>query len=333
MYAIGVDIGGTKCAVCLGEGADGEMRVVHRASARRTADYSPEEMLRALLADADECLAHLPFRESAHGVGISCGGPLDSRKGLILSPPNLPGWDRIEAVRRFSEGTGLPAWLCNDANAGALAEWRYGAGRGCRDMIFITFGTGFGAGLILNGALYEGAGGAAGEVGHLRAEAHGPSGYGKIGSFEGFCSGGGIAQLARTMALREIQTGRPPLFCPGVAGLEDLTAESVARAALAGDTTALEVFEQSGVELGRALSLLIDLFNPERIVIGGIFARCRGLLWSAAKRVIEREALPDSARACQVLPAELSESVGDVAALAVAEYYGGRREQREGADG
>ncbi len=320
MYAVGVDIGGTKCAVSLGESTADSLRVLHRASPRRSAGRAPMEMLRDLLDDVRDCLARLPEGASACGIGISCGGPLDSRAGLILSPPNLPGWDRIEVVSWFERETGLPAWLCNDADAGALAEWRHGAGRGCRDMIFITCGTGFGAGLVLNGALYEGASGAAGEIGHVRAETHGPTGYGKVGSYEGFCSGGGIAQVARTLALREIQAGRPPSFCRGPREVEGLTAESAARAARAGDPVALEVFELSGGMLGRALATLIDLLNPERIVIGGIFARCRDLLWPAAERVIGREALPGSAAACEVLPAELSESIGDMAALTVAEY-------------
>lgn len=327
MYAIGVDIGGTKCAVCLGKGRGDTLRIVHKCEPRKTAEYSPAEMLDALLADVRECGARIPARETVIGTGISCGNPLDSRAGLILSPPNLPGWDRIEVVDWFRRGTGLPAWLCNDANAGALAEWRYGAGRGCEHMIFLTFGTGFGAGLILNGGLYSGACDAAGETGHVRIAAHGPVGYGKIGSYEAFCSGGGIAQIARTFALRDIQNGKPSAMCPDVAGLEALTAASAARAAREGDPTAKEVFELSGAQLGRALAMLIDLFNPERIVVGGIFSRCRDLIWPAAERVIMEEALPDSRKACTVLPCELSESIGDMAALSVAVYYweqGGR---------
>ncbi len=321
MYAIGVDIGGTKCAVCLGKAGGDTLRIVHKCEPRKTAEHSPAEMLDGLLVDVRECGARIPAGETVAGIGISCGNPLDSQAGLILSPPNLPGWDRIEVVDRFRNETGLPAWLCNDANAGALAEWRYGAGRGCEHMIFLTFGTGFGAGLILNGRLYAGACDAAGETGHVRIASHGPVGYGKIGSYEAFCSGGGIAQIARTYALRDIQNGKPSVLCPDVAGLESLTAESAARAAREGDPTAKEVFELSGAQLGRALAMLIDLFNPERIVVAGIFSRCRDLIWPAAERVIVEEALSDSRKACTVLPCELSESVGDMAALSVAVYY------------
>jgi glucokinase len=321
MYALGVDIGGTKCAVCLGEENGDELRIVHRMNPRKTAEYSPEGMLAALLVDVRKCLELVPAGEPVAGIGVSCGNPLDSCAGLILSPPNLPGWDNIAVVEHFTRSTGLSSWLCNDANAGALAEWRFGAGRGCEHMIFLTFGTGFGAGLILNGRLYSGACDAAGETGHVRIAAHGPSGYGKIGSLEAFCSGGGIAQLARTFALREMQNGRPPRFCPDSGVLESLTAEKVGRAAKEGDPAAKEVFEFSGEQLGKGLSLLIDLFNPERIVIGGIFSRCRDLLWPAAERVIRAEALPASWKVCEVLPCELGESIGDMAALAVAVYH------------
>ena len=165
MYLAGVDIGGTKCAACIGR-ADGEqVEVLCRAVPRATREYTPAGMLEALAGDLRDCLAALPAWERAEGVGISCGGPLDSRAGIVLSPPNLSGWDAVPAAKILSERTGLPAWLCNDANAGALAEWQYGAGRGCRDLVFLTFGTGLGAGLILGGRLYEGASGMAGELG------------------------------------------------------------------------------------------------------------------------------------------------------------------------
>lgn len=250
MYAIGVDIGGTKCAVSFGKIEEGKLRILSKKEPRRTAGCPPAEMLGMLLEDVKECLMLLPEGKNAAGIGISCGNPLDSCRGMILSPPNLPGWDRIAVVDYFVQATGLKAWLCNDANAGALAEWRFGAGRGCDHMIFLTFGTGFGAGLILNSRLYEGANNSAGEIGHLRVADFGPAGYGKIGSLEGFCSGGGIAQLARTFALRDIQRGRPSALCPNREKLENMTAEKVGLAASAGDPTALEILEHTGMWLG-----------------------------------------------------------------------------------
>ena len=132
-------------------------------------------------------------------IGISCGGPLDSKKGIIFSPPNLPGWDNVPITRILSDEFGVETALQNDANACALAEWLMGAERGHSNMIFLTFGTGMGAGLILNGRLYSGTNDLGGEVGHIRLAKTGPVGFGKAGSFEGFCSGGGIAQLAKSI--------------------------------------------------------------------------------------------------------------------------------------
>ena len=147
------------------------------------------------------------------GIGVSCGGPLNSETGVILSPPHLPGWDRVPIVEWLTREFQVRARLQNDANAGALAEWRYGSGRGLRNVIFCTFGTGFGAGLVLNGRLYTGTNDMAGEVGHVRLRSDGPVGYGKRGSVDGCCSGSGIAQLARQYILEEWQQGKSVAFC------------------------------------------------------------------------------------------------------------------------
>ena len=222
------------------------------------------------------------------------------------------------------ERYGVPAALQNDANAAALAEWRWGAGRGCRNVIFLTFGTGMGAGLILDGRLYSGTNDLAGEVGHIRLEADGPLGYGKAGSFEGFCSGGGIARLAAQMAAAEIGAGRPPAFCPSLADLAAVTTEKVAEAAHRGDLLAKQVFEIAARELGRGLAILVDVLNPERIVIGSIYARQMDLLREKMLESLRQEALPGALAVCQVVPAGLGEAVGDLASLSVALEVVGR---------
>ena len=247
------------------------------------------------------------------GAGVSTGGPLDRERGVLLNPPNLPGWSGASWTERIAEALGAPAYMENDANACALAEWRWGAGQGCRSMAFLTFGTGLGAGLILDGRLYRGACGMAGELGHWRLSDYGPTGYGKEGSFEGFCSGGGIRQLAETLALRERQKGAPVHMGPG-----PLTARVVAQAAAEGDPLALEVLDHVARQLGRGLALLVDLLNPECIVIGSVYARCEGLLRGGMLRALEREALPASLAACRILPAALGDRIGDFAALAIA---------------
>ena len=316
----GIDIGGTKCAVCLGEvdsAAPGNPPPRILAKRRFPTPGTPAQAMQAILQSLEALLDGLG-RPVLAAVGVSCGGPLDSCRGLILSPPNLPGWDHIDVLTPFRERFKVPAALQNDANACALAEWKWGAGRGCRNMVFLTFGTGMGAGLILDGRLYSGTNDLAGEVGHIRLEQDGPVGYGKAGSFEGFCSGGGIAHLARRMAKEAIQRGNPALFCPTSPELDSITAEKVAWAAGQGDPLALEVFAIVARHLGRGLAVLVDVLNPERIVIGSIYARQRSLLEELTLQSLREEALPLALSVCQIVPAELGESVGDLAALAVA---------------
>jgi glucokinase len=309
MDVIGLDIGGTKCAAVKSNEA-GELLEV-----RRAATAGPHETLSKLFGFID---AWRPSRNALFGV--SCGSPLDHRRGVILSPPNLPGWDEVEICRMLTDRYGGRAWLMNDANACALAEWQFGAGRGKRNMIFLTAGTGMGAGLILDGRLYEGTGGHAGEVGHVRLADEGPVGYHKAGSFEGFCSGGGIAQLAQAKA-RE-KDGRVA-FNPG--RVEDITARDVALAAQAGDADAMAVMVHSGRRLGAALAILVDVLNPQAIVLGSIYARCRDVLEGPMMEVLAAEALPQSLADCRILPAELGEEIGNVAAVTIALVNAGLR--------
>ena len=175
--------------------------------------------------------------------------------------------------------------------------------------------------MILDGKLYSGTNGNAGECGHIRLSEHGPAGYGKCGSFEGFCSGNGIASLGREMAREALQNGVKPSYCKELSELDTITAKSVAEAANAGDETAISVYRTCGKKLGYGLSILIDILNPEAIVIGSVFARSESLLREHAERVIAREALGASASVCRLLPAALGEQIGDYAALAVAQAW------------
>ncbi len=311
----GVDIGGTKCAVVLGNQDGDRIRLLDKRRFSTPASFAATmEQIIATLAGLLE--AH--SAAALEGIGISCGGPLDSQAGLILSPPNLPGWDRVNVVAPLAEHFGVPVALQNDANACALAEWRWGAGQGCRNMIFLTFGTGMGAGLILDGRLFTGTNDLAGEVGHIRLAPDGPLGYGKAGSFEGFCSGGGIAHLAQARAHAAIEAGQLPAYCPTLADLPGVTAETVALAAGEGDPAALAVYHTAGEMLGRGLAILIDILNPERIVIGSIFLRQRALLEPVMLEALQAEALALARSVCVIVPAGLGEQVGDYASLAVA---------------
>lgn len=323
----GVDIGGTKCAVSLGEIHAEDVRVVAKRSFHTPA--SPELALSEIIAALAELVTESRIIAPA-AIGISCGGPLDSRRGLILSPPNLPNWDRFDVVTPLRRAFAVPVGLQNDANACALAEWRWGAGRGCRNMIFLTFGTGMGAGLILNSRLYSGTNDLAGEVGHVRLEHEGPVGYGKAGSFEGFCSGAGIARLAMSMAEEALAAGSPPAYCPTPASLPNITAQKIGEAACLGDPLALELFGIVGRQLGRGLAVLVDILNPEYIVIGSIYARQRSLLEPIALKYLKQEALPQALSVCQIVPARLGENVGDLASISVAIQALGLDSVREG---
>jgi len=317
MMLMGFDIGGTKCAVVLGRPAAGGIEILEKVVLPTR--QAPYEMIESLFIAAEELLLKraVPKAELG-GIGISCGGPLSSKQGLILSPPNLPGWDRIPIVQLTEKRFGKHTLLQNDANACAVAEWKFGAGKGLENLIFLTFGTGMGAGLILNGQLYSGTSDFAGEVGHLRLADMGPVGFGKAGSFEGFCSGGGIAQLAQQKVRERLQVGEPVSFCSGLEELGSLTARSVAEAARTGDKLAIEIYDTCAEYLGRGLSLLIDILNPQLIIMGSIYGRARTLLDDRMKKVIEREAYIGARSVCNIVPAGLGEHIGDMAALSLA---------------
>lgn len=312
-HYLGIDIGGTKCAVILG---DEQGQVLEK---RRFPTTTVTETLEKIMTTADELIAMaVADGYKPLSIGVSCGSPLDSKRGIIKAPPNLPDWVDVHITDMLTERFAIPAYLCNDANACALAEWRFGAGKGTRNMIFCTFGTGFGAGLILDGKLYTGASDDAGEIGHVRLDPDGPVGYYKAGSVEGFCSGGGLARLGQQYALEAIKAGSSPSYCPTEADLPSVTALSLANAAYDGDPTALSVWQDCGDHLGRTMAILVDLFNPECIVIGSIFARSGDLLIPAMTEALKREALPTALAACRIVPAALTESVGDLAALTIA---------------
>jgi glucokinase len=305
----GVDIGGTQCSVNLGEVSGAHFHLVARQQFATNVQRGPE----AALAEIEERLAGLLADIGLSAdidppavIGVSCGGPLDAANGVIQSPPNLPGWDDIAITSRFEKTFGAPCALENDANASASAEWAFGAGRGCRDLVFLTFGTGLGAGLVLNGSPYAGSGGLAGEVGHWRIGPDiGPARYGKSGSFEAFCSGNGIVEWYRELSGQ------------GAAD-DELSALVVADRARHGDPVAAEVFAQAADGLGRGVALLVDALAPQVVVIGGIYVYANDLLRHGAERALLAEAHPQLATRCRVRPAELGALLGSYASCCVA---------------
>jgi glucokinase len=315
---IGIDIGGTKCAVLLGCENNGTIDISERNSFP-TEKEKPQAIIEKFINIIELLLKrHNLKSEDIFGIGISCGGPLDADKGIIMSPPNLIGWDNIEITSIIEKRLNIPTHLQNDANACALAEWHFGAGRDTRNLVFLTFGTGLGAGLILDGKLYNGSSYMAGEIGHVRLAENGPVGYGKAGSCEGFCSGGGLAQLGQTLVLERLQRGEKVSFCSSVEELHKLDAKKIATAAEQGDELALEIYSVCGSYLGKCLSIIIDFLNPDMIVIGSIYTRSEQLFKSSMEAVIEKETLFLCRSKCRIVPSKLGDKIGDYAALSTA---------------
>lgn len=311
----GIDIGGTKCAVSFAHMEEDHITFLDKVKMETDTECF-ENAMKSFICIIDGKLKEHPEWELL-SVGISCGGPLDTEKGLIMAPPNLPGWEHADVFTPLHNTFGVPVMIQNDADACALAEWSMGAGKGSKNMIFLTFGTGMGAGLILNSELYSGSCGLAGEVGHIRLEDDGPYGYGKNGSFEGFCSGGGIASLGRMKAREAIKAGNPPMFCRREEELDGISGKNIAEALHAGDKLAAEIYDTVGRYLGRGVSILIDILNPEKVVIGSIYGRQKEVLDKELYRILEEEALEASRKVCEIVPASLGEMIGDYAAISV----------------
>lgn len=315
---VGVDIGGTKTAVVL---ADSPTHILSREEFPTLPSLGPDHAIEKIQRLIEAGLSRHD-QPAAFRIGVSCGGPLDRLQGTIQSPPNLATWANVPIKEILEREFGVPCLLENDANAGAVAEYRYGAGVGCCNMIFLTMGTGFGAGLILNRELYRGASEMAGEIGHVRLTAEGPIGYGKAGSVEGWVSGSGMAQHGLEIITSAQLRGEHSTLIE-IAAEREITSRDIGEAALSGDGLARQIVCVTGEKLGLALAMLVDVLNPERIAIGGMALRLGNLLLEPALEVMRREALPQSTAVCKVVPAQLGERIGDVSALCVAEGLSG----------
>lgn len=313
---IGVDIGGTKTAVVL---CAEPPAILERVAFPTLPERGPDRALTLIRQTIHKLIqTHKLYPGQIEAIGISCGGPLDRKHGVIQSPPNLPTWNDVPIVDAMKDEFGVECRLENDANAGAVAEHRFGAGQGVQNMIFLTMGTGLGAGIIIGGRLYHGASDMAGEIGHVRLTTSGPVGYNKAGSVEGWASGGGMAQAATKRVVAAMEKGEVTSLVAQLATNRILTAKDVADAARQGDELATQIVCSTGRRLGEALAILVDLLNPELIVIGGIAMRMGESLLTPARAVMEREALPAAAEACRIVPAALGERIGDIAATCVA---------------
>lgn len=306
-YIVGVDIGGTKVACVL---ANTEGRILARQWQPTRATEGWQAVVRRTFEMTERVLQGVP-RQQVRGIGISCGGPLDSQRGIVYSPPNLPGWDAVPIKRLFEERFGLPTRLENDANATALAEHRFGAGRGTRNMVFMTWGTGIGGGLILDGRLYRGTNDLAGEIGHTTVLLDGPlCGCGKRGCLEALASGPSISRRARELANESPESLVWQRVPP-----EEVTAQHVVEAALEGDTFARFVLAEAATYMGIGIANVAQILNPERVVLGTIAVKAGDLVLEPLRRALAVHAWERVREVLQVVPAELGDRAQDLAAI------------------
>lgn len=303
---LGLDIGGTKTAIVEGTR---DAQILQRYEIPTAASLPFKQTFQTIATLLDNV-----WREAVRNgrqvvaLSVSVGGPLKIKDGILIDPPHLPGWHGVhlkeELTARFPE---LPIYVEHDGNAGALAEFHFGVGCGRDDLhhlIFLTFGTGLGAGLIVNGRIVHGATDTAGEVGHWRLAPRGPVGFGKAGSWEGFASGAGLVLLAGEMFPHRWSNETP--------------IRELVEAMLSDDAEALVVAAEAGRWLGRGMALLVDALNPQVIVLGSLAVALGERVLAAARRVLAEEALPQAVAACEVIPARLGARIGDVAALMAA---------------
>jgi glucokinase len=299
----GLDVGGTKCAVLIG---DKTGRILHRRQFPSQAALGFEHMFSRLSAELDDVLASFP---AVARLSVSIGGPLDTEQGVIYSPPNLPGWDAIPLKSLLEERYQKPCFVEHDATACAIAEYLFGAGRGKNSLVFLTFGTGMGAGFMFNGKPYHGSRGHVSDIGHIRVAPTGPDCYGKPGCWESFASGAGLSKLA---AFRY-----PHRWPEG-----EVSAESIAELARGGDPGAKELVRECGEKLGQGLALLLDILFPEVVILGSLAIRLGSLVLDPAREIIRHECMPDALELCRITTPELGERLQDIASLSAVLYRG-----------
>lgn len=309
VVVLALDIGGTKLAAGI---VDSGGNVLARAEVPTLAAEGPERVLDRIVRLAKVVMSAPGISGRAiQRVGIGCAGPVDRQAGLVLNPPNLPGWIHVPLVDHVQNALGHPAVLENDANAAALGEFRYGAGKGANSLVYLTVSTGIGAGIILDGKLWHGLKDGAGEVGHMTLVPDGPvCGCGNRGCLEALASGPSIARRAR----EALSTGRSSRL----RDVEDLTAADVARLAQERDTVAAEVWTATVEYLALGVAAVVTIIAPERVVIGGGVAKAGDFLFEPLRRQVYHRVKLVAVASLPILPAALGSDVGILGAAAVA---------------
>jgi glucokinase len=311
-YLGAVDLGASKILSLIAE-ADGR----RLGEDRRATDPEdgPEVALERIVDSLDEALARAALqRGDLAAVGVCSPGPCDIEAGVLRWGPNLPAWRDVPICRYLEERLGVPARLENDGNAAALGEHVYGAGRGCRHMVYMTVSTGIGGGIIIDGRLYRGATGVAAELGHMTIDPSGPRcGCGNHGCLEALASGTAIAARGEEL----VAQGGSPLLARLAQEEGELTAETVSQAAERGDAVCQHIIRQAGCYLGIGLASYLNIFNPEIIVIGGGLSKVGEPLLGPARAEMEARAFPEAVKAVQLKLAELGDYAGVMGMVAL----------------
>ena len=281
------------------------------------ADEGPQAVINRVLSAIDHLLSLRNIESSKlDSISIAAAGVIDSDRGVITTSPNLPGWCDVPLRDIVREKHGVNTFLINDASAAALGEHHFGVGKGVDNLILLTLGTGIGGGIIINGELYTGLRGSAGEIGHMTIDVNGPKcNCGNIGCLETLASGTAVAEEA----IRRISQGEKSSLTEIVDGeIENITAEEVSLAAQGGDSLALEVISKAATYLGIGLVNLVNIFNPEMIIVGGGMANMGDLLLNPARQVVRERAFTLSAQAVRIVPAQLGDDAGVLGAAVFA---------------
>jgi glucokinase len=310
---LAVDIGGTKILTAIFS-PDGKMLASQVCPT--LVDEGMAAVIERLCQFMEECLEKNSLVSSQlAGIGIACAGGIDTRRGVVVTPsPNMPDWVDVPLADIFSKRLGVNTYIVNDASAAALGEHLYGAGKGVKDLILFTLGTGIGGGIIADGKLYLGAVGSAGELGHMTVDVNGPKcGCGNTGCLEMLASGRAIE---RDAIGRLSQGGNSSLYAMVNGKIDEITAEQVGEAARNGDPLASEIISRAAYYLGIGLVNAVNIFNPEMVVIGGGMAELGDMLIEPARRMVAERAFSVSSRAVRIVTALLGNEAGVYGAAA-----------------
>ena len=321
---LAIDLGGTKIIAAI---ISNQGQVMAKEYCLTLAGEGPQSVIDRILFAIDHLLSVRKLDLSQlDSISIAAAGAIDFDKGLVTSSPNLPGWHNIPLRDMVNRKYKVNTFLINDASAATLGEYHFGAGKGVNNLIYLTVGTGIGGGIIINGKLYSGPRGSAGEIGHMTIDVNGPRcNCGNIGCLEMLASGTAVAREA----IRRIGRGEESSLTEIVEGkIEDITAEKVGVAAQGGDPLALEVISKVAAYLGVGMVNLVNIFNPEMIIVGGGVAQMGDLLLGPARQVVKERAFQLSAQAVRIVPAQLGENAGVLGAAIFAhqQKHGGLEE-------